>query len=67
MFEKKRSISKVAQNILQKRYYSPGEKSWEDIANRVIEWVIPDAPEERKKLNKGNDCKYVFCTKLLPV
>lgn len=52
MFEKKRSISKVAQNILQKRYYSPGEKSWEDIANRVIEWVIPDAPEERKNLTR---------------
>ena len=52
MFEKKRSISKVAQNILQKRYYSPGEKSWEDIVNRVIEWVIPDAPEERKETTR---------------
>lgn len=52
MFEKKRSISKVAQNILQKRYYSQGEKSWEDIVNRVIEWVIPDAPEERKETTR---------------
>lgn len=52
MFEKKRSISKVAQNILQKRYYSPGEKSWEDIANRVIEWVIPDAPQDRKEITR---------------
>jgi len=52
VFEKKRNISKVAQNILQKRYYSPGEKSWEDVANRVIEWVIPDAPSERKELTR---------------
>lgn len=52
MFEKKRNISKVAQNILQKRYYSPGEKSWEDVANRVIESIIPDAPDERKELTR---------------
>ena len=52
MFEKKRSISKVAQNILQKRYYSQGEKSWEDIVNRVIEWVVPDAPAERKEATR---------------
>ena len=52
MFPKKRAISKVAQNILKKRYYHTGEKSWEDIANRVIEWVIPDAPQDRKEITR---------------
>lgn len=52
MFPKKRAISKVAQNILKKRYYHTGENSWEDIANRVIEWVIPDAPQDRKEITR---------------
>lgn len=52
MFPKKRAISKVAQNILKKRYYHTGENSWEDIANRVVEWVIPDAPQDRKEITR---------------
>lgn len=52
MFEKKRDISKVAQNILKKRYYSPGESKWEDIVNRVVDFVLPDASEERKETTR---------------
>ena len=49
MFEKKREVSKVALNILQKRYFHQGEKAWGDVVNRVIDWVIPEAPEKRKE------------------
>lgn len=52
MFEEKRKISKVAQNILEKRYFMQGEHKWEDIANRVVENVIPDAPESRKEITR---------------
>lgn len=52
MFEEKRKISKVAQNILEKRYFMPGEHKWEDIANRVVENVIADAPESRKEITR---------------
>lgn len=49
LFPSKRPISKVALNILQKRYFREGETKWEDIANRVIDNIIPNAPEERKE------------------
>ena len=52
LFPKKRDISKVAQNILKKRYYSSGESTWEDIVNRVIEWVIPDTPTKEKEYTR---------------
>jgi len=52
LFPKKRPISKTAMNILKKRYFSEGESSWEDIVNRVIEYVIPKAPERQKELTR---------------
>lgn len=41
LFGPKRPISKTAKNILKKRYYSPGEEKWEDVAKRVVDWVYP--------------------------
>jgi len=41
MFVEKRKISRVAKNILKKRYFSDGETNWEDIVNRVINNVVP--------------------------
>lgn len=52
MFLKVREITKVGESVLKKRYYSPGESTWEDVVNRVIEWVIPNAPTERKELTR---------------
>jgi len=52
LFSHKRSISKTAVNILKKRYFSEGETKWEDVANRVIEHVIPNAPPEQKEITR---------------
>lgn len=52
MFEHKRPISKTAINILQKRYFAEGEKSWEDVVNRVIEHVIPNALKHQKETTR---------------
>lgn len=40
-FDAVRPLDSVAENILQKRYYHPGETSWEEVANRVVEWIAP--------------------------
>lgn len=40
-FDEVRPLDDVAKNILQKRYYHQGETSWEDVTNRVIDWVVP--------------------------
>lgn len=48
-FIPKRAVSDVAKNILKKRYFAKGETSWADIAKRVVDWVIPDAPEEERQ------------------
>ncbi len=45
MFEPKSEITEVAQNILKKRYLADGESSWEDITNRVINFLF-DSKEE---------------------
>lgn len=39
MFDIKSDITDTAENILKKRYYKFGESSWEDVANRVVDWV----------------------------
>lgn len=52
LFPKKRAISKVAQNILKKRYFSANESSWDDIVNRVVNWVIPHFNEKDKELTR---------------
>lgn len=40
MFEEKRKITEIAENILRKRYYKAGETSWEDVSRRVVNWVL---------------------------
>jgi ribonucleoside-diphosphate reductase alpha chain len=52
IFPKVREISNVANNILQKRYYSEGETDWENVVNRNIEWIIPDWEPKMKALYK---------------
>lgn len=52
LFTHKRPISKTAMNILQKRYFSAGETKWDDVVNRVIEYVIPNAPQEQKETTR---------------
>lgn len=52
LFPNKRAISKTAMNILQKRYFSEGETKWEDIVDRVINYVLPNAPKEQKETTR---------------
>ena len=44
-----RPLDDVAQNILQKRYFKPGETSWEQLTDRVTKYVWDDV-EFRKML-----------------
>ena len=53
MFKEVRPITDVATNILQKRYFWEGEDSWEDIANRVVDYVLKDEQDmESKELTR---------------
>jgi len=49
MFEEKRKTSKTAKNILKKRYFHNEEKTWGDVADRVVDWVLKEAPKEQKE------------------
>jgi len=54
LFPKVRPISKTAQHILEQRYFnkSLNETKWEDVVNRVIEYVIPKADKEQKETTR---------------
>jgi ribonucleotide reductase alpha subunit len=52
LFVHKRPISKTATNILQKRYFQEGETKWEDIVDRVINHVIPNADKKQKETTR---------------
>lgn len=39
-------------NILKQRYFGDGETTWGDVVNRVIDYVIPEASEERKETTR---------------
>ena len=45
LFPEKGKIDEVAQNILEKRYLAKGEKTWEEIAKRVVDWVVPEGDD----------------------
>lgn len=49
LFPQKRPVSKTATRILKQRYFGEGETTWEEVVNRVIDYVIPEASEERKE------------------
>lgn len=49
MFEEKTKISGVALDILKKRYFRSGEKTWEDITNRVVNFVLSDCEDSQQK------------------
>ena len=49
LFPQKRPISKTATRILKQRYFGEGETTWEEVVNRVIDYIIPEASEERKE------------------
>lgn len=46
IFSPVRPITPEAINILQKRYFMPGETTWEDVATRVVGHVYPGKTEE---------------------
>jgi ribonucleoside-diphosphate reductase alpha chain len=50
VFEKKGELSPTALNILQKRYFRDGETTWEEVADRIIEHVCKDEPEDTKDI-----------------
>lgn len=50
MFEKRKAISSVAKNILKKRYFADGESSWEDVVNRVTDYVLKGESEENRSI-----------------
>ena len=52
IFEPKRKISPVGKNILKKRYFWQGESEWEDIADRVTDWVLKSAPKKQRELTR---------------
>ena len=39
-FEKKRPVSRTAQHILKQRYFHESESNWEQVADRVTDWVM---------------------------
>lgn len=49
LFKQKRPISKTAKNILKKRYFHDGETRWEQVADRVVDNIIPHFDEVRKE------------------
>ena len=48
-FPKVREISKVAQGILKQRYFGENETSWDQVANRVVDYVLSDAESTQKE------------------
>lgn len=50
MFKPVRDLDSVALNILNKRYFWPGESSWADITDRVIRSISKAQGEERQLL-----------------
>jgi ribonucleoside-diphosphate reductase alpha chain len=54
IFTSVRSISKVAQNILEKRYFNQAldETKWDQVADRVVDWVLDDSNENDKNLTR---------------
>lgn len=51
-FEKVRPISSTAMNILKKRYFADGEKTWEQLVDRVINFVLSDENGEDKEMTR---------------
>lgn len=49
LFPKVKDVSDVAMNILKKRYFGPGETTWEQLTDRVIDYVLLDAPSEQRE------------------
>jgi ribonucleoside-diphosphate reductase alpha chain len=52
LFPNVRPISNVAMNILKKRYFSEGKTTWDDVANRVTNFVLDNADEEQKETTR---------------
>lgn len=47
LFPEKNKVDEVAQNILEKRYFKPGETTWEEVAKRVVDWVVPEGDDTK--------------------
>jgi len=48
-FKDVRPLSEPAMNILRKRYFLPGEKSWKELVQRVIDTVLVECKDEEQK------------------
>ena len=48
LFPNNRKISAPAMNILKKRYFDIGETSWEDVANRVVNFVLKEDNDNKE-------------------
>ena len=52
IFYKQSELSDTAMNILRKRYFWEGETSWEDVVNRVNNFIMSDESETDKELSR---------------
>jgi len=52
VFESKAELSDMALNILEKRYLAKGEKTWDDIVDRIIKHVLHSSSKDDKKLTR---------------
>jgi ribonucleoside-diphosphate reductase alpha chain len=48
MFEEKTKISPAAMNVLKQRYFMEGEKTWEDLTDRVVNFVLSDVKDKEQ-------------------
>lgn len=52
MFPQINEVSDVALNILKKRYFHPGETTWEQVADRVVGHVCADYDDVNRELTR---------------
>jgi ribonucleoside-diphosphate reductase alpha chain len=48
LFPEVRPLSNTAKSILEKRYFQNDEKSWEELVNRVVDFVLPENNENKE-------------------
>jgi len=47
-----RPLSDTAKNILQKRYFQEGEKTWKQLVDRVVDNILDEATQEDKETTR---------------
>jgi ribonucleoside-diphosphate reductase alpha chain len=60
-FKKINDIDDVALNILRQRYFREGETTWEQVAKRVVDWVMPpEYPEQKEEVLEMISNRYMI-------